>query len=70
MNMNEVCFDGYLAELITLQAERQNMTAEEYVIFLTTGAMHLATKRTRKRSDNFLTTGAMHPQGKQRKTTI
>lgn len=30
--MNEIVFDGYLAELIALRAERQGMTPEEYVI--------------------------------------
>lgn len=30
--MREVIFDGYLAELITLRAEREGLTAEEYVL--------------------------------------
>ena len=37
--MREVIFDGYLAELITLRAEREGLTAEQYVvnIFLRNG---------------------------------
>lgn len=30
--MNEIVFEGYLAELIALRAERQGMTPEDYVL--------------------------------------
>jgi hypothetical protein len=30
--MNEIIFEGYLAELIALRAERQGMTPEAYVL--------------------------------------
>lgn len=30
--MNTIFFDGYLAELITLQAERLGLTPEEYIL--------------------------------------
>lgn len=30
--MNTIIFDGYIAELITLRAEREGLTAEQYVI--------------------------------------
>ena len=30
--MNEIVFEGYLAELIALRAERQGMTPEAYVL--------------------------------------
>lgn len=30
--MNEIIFEGYLAELIALRAERQGMTPEDYVL--------------------------------------
>ena len=38
--MNEIVFTGYLAELITVCAERQGITPEEYVLsFFDTGCI-------------------------------
>ena len=61
--MHTVVFSGYLAELITLQAERKNQKPEEYVrSFFDGGAMHLeppARKRVRE-TEIITSQGAMH----------
>ena len=62
---NTVVFTGYLAELITLQAERKNLTPEDYIrSFFPEGAMHRKPEsKTLKGEENlFIKSGAMHPR--------
>ena len=60
-----VVFTGYLAELVTLQAERRKLTPEDYIrSFFPSGAMHRdASAETHIKGRRFLVKrGALHPR--------
>ena len=60
-----VIFTGYLAELVALQAERRNLTPEDYIrSFFPEGAMHRKPEnKALKGKANFLVkSGALHPR--------
>lgn len=61
-----VIFTGYLAELVELQAERRNITPEDYIrSFFPSGAMHRdASSKTHIKEGRrfFVKCGALHPR--------
>ena len=60
-----VIFTGYLAELVALQAERRNLTPEDYIrSFFPDGAMHRDTStETHIKKRRFLVErGALRPR--------
>lgn len=61
--MNEIIIDGYLAEVVRLQAERKGLSPEEYVQSFFLAESVQCTSRCAE-CEFFIPKGAMHQEGK------